>query len=140
MTRIWRQDYRERRFHAGDNREWDTLSASPIYEHKPIADQFPLDTVVYIKSQAAARRTTLETASMSVVSEKLKAILEGFHVRAEFIRLQLKRKGGKDIRSPFHCFNPLEQLDCFDAQHSEFGTRRFYCGYRTAGFERSGGV
>lgn len=55
-----------------------------------------------------------------VISEKLRRILESFDVPAEYIHVEVIPHGRKGSNKTYYLLNPLEAIDCFDYEKSEY--------------------
>ena len=86
---------------------------------RPLKERFPTDAVIDIRSKRGPS-DYFTAGSFPVVSSKLKAVLDKFEVRGEFLPVTLVRRRDGIIQGDWFCFNAMQVADCFDRENSQF--------------------
>lgn len=98
-----------------DRAQWKSLDDQGT---EPLASRWP---VLTIQLQAQLELPDLfATGSKRVISQRLRALIERFHVNAEYLPVKITNSDGSVLSETFSVLHPLERIDCIDFGTSDF--------------------
>jgi hypothetical protein len=119
MTKIWshvveEEEYTEARIVRLEEFESDFS----VFHCMPVPGKFPNTTLELIWGYPPA--DFFEPGTVFTVSDRLKSVLEEFHVRAEFFPLRVIHRGGEYTERAFYFCNILDCVECLDLERGEY--------------------
>ncbi len=119
MVRIWCEDSSDELSTDAGIQNTRQFLGLPFALGIPMIGRFPEATKLVLRS-AGAPRDFFMAGPMPVVSERLRTILEGFRVAAEFFPVDVISKDGSSLGSRWCCLNVLSVVDCLDWEKSVY--------------------
>ena len=119
MVRIWCEDSSDESYTDAGIQNVREFIGLPFALGMPLTGRFPEATKLVLRS-AGEPRDFFMAGPMPVVSERLRAVLEGFRVAAEFFPVEVVSKDGSSLGSRWCCLNVLSVVDCLDWEKSVY--------------------
>jgi hypothetical protein len=123
MTVIWCNDFSDDTYTDASIEDLRQFIAVPLGVGKSIQSVFPAGTRVVIRGSNAPT-DYFQAGPMSLVSSRLRSVLDDEGVNAEYIQTPIVSANGDVLSGRFYCFNLLEAVDCFDRAKSDFTPRK----------------
>ena len=118
MTKIWCATLVEKEYtRAQISEEWFDSGIDNCV-CKPVEEPFP-DVTLEIASKYVPA-DFFQPGTVFTVSDRLKAVLEEFDVRAEFFPLRILYKGKEFTRRTFYYCHIFDCVDCFDFKRGKY--------------------
>lgn len=117
--KIWCQNYNNATYTDAAMQDVTRFRGMRFFNGNRLRDSFPTDATVQVRTK---RKPTdyFEAGMFSIISEKLRLILERFDVEAEYFPVRLVHRRGNSLDGSWWCFNPLLVRDWFDWSKSQY--------------------